>query len=468
MPLYVLGLEGMTRRMQHYDVAEWHPWLIVPRAARADPVRHRLPGRATRRVDPQSGSAARPHRRSLGWPHARMDNEFAAAGLQLRGDAESPAAKPIGDIKQKALEHRRLTDLPDYKPIEMPRNSPTGIRGGFLCRVTGFALDLAYLVDGHRRAVGAFATFVVFAWRDHSEYELSAPNWRESITSGARLASRWSKAASPASRRSSIRSRARSAQAGAARADDGGYKGPASKRIVTGYGFWIFLLSDFILFSGFYAAYAVLSHATAGGPTPKAVRSEDGGDRDRLSAAVELRLRHGDLASNVRNMLWTQIGYFITGLPGARRFCRFEVSEFAECWRSRRRPRPQRLSFGLLCPRRPSWAAREHRPVVARNHDGAVLGQGLSCRHHAARHCASRCSGTRSTSSGSAFSPMSIFWGQAHERIPGRRRIRQRRRPRRSGTGRSHRGGVRNYLIGLVLAAGAHGRLVLGRERHEP
>ena len=29
MPLYVLGLDGMTRRMQHYDVAAWQPWLIV-------------------------------------------------------------------------------------------------------------------------------------------------------------------------------------------------------------------------------------------------------------------------------------------------------------------------------------------------------------------------------------------------------------------------------------------------------
>src|SRR6185312_11088160 len=29
MPLYVLGLLGMTRRMQHYDVPQWHPWLIV-------------------------------------------------------------------------------------------------------------------------------------------------------------------------------------------------------------------------------------------------------------------------------------------------------------------------------------------------------------------------------------------------------------------------------------------------------
>ena len=29
MPLYVLGLMGMTRRMQHYDVPEWRPWLMV-------------------------------------------------------------------------------------------------------------------------------------------------------------------------------------------------------------------------------------------------------------------------------------------------------------------------------------------------------------------------------------------------------------------------------------------------------
>ena len=29
MPLYVVGLMGMTRRMQHYDVPEWQPWLLV-------------------------------------------------------------------------------------------------------------------------------------------------------------------------------------------------------------------------------------------------------------------------------------------------------------------------------------------------------------------------------------------------------------------------------------------------------
>jgi cytochrome o ubiquinol oxidase subunit 3 len=43
--------------------------------------------------------------------------------------------------------------------------------------------------------------------------------------------------------------------------------GPASTRIVVAYGFWIFLLSDIILFAGLFAAYAVLSGNNAGGPT---------------------------------------------------------------------------------------------------------------------------------------------------------------------------------------------------------
>jgi cytochrome o ubiquinol oxidase subunit III len=43
--------------------------------------------------------------------------------------------------------------------------------------------------------------------------------------------------------------------------------GPATKRVVVGYGFWIFLLSDIVMFSAFFAAYAVLAHATAGGPS---------------------------------------------------------------------------------------------------------------------------------------------------------------------------------------------------------
>jgi cytochrome o ubiquinol oxidase subunit III len=43
--------------------------------------------------------------------------------------------------------------------------------------------------------------------------------------------------------------------------------GPASKRIVVAYGFWIFILGDIVMFSALFAAYAVLRDNTAGGPS---------------------------------------------------------------------------------------------------------------------------------------------------------------------------------------------------------
>jgi cytochrome o ubiquinol oxidase subunit III len=43
-------------------------------------------------------------------------------------------------------------------------------------------------------------------------------------------------------------------------------RGPAPARVVVGYGFWLFLLSDIIIFAVLFAAYAVLSRETNGGP----------------------------------------------------------------------------------------------------------------------------------------------------------------------------------------------------------
>ena len=44
-------------------------------------------------------------------------------------------------------------------------------------------------------------------------------------------------------------------------------RGPAPVRVVAGFGFWLFLLSDIVIFAALFAAYAVLSGETAGGPT---------------------------------------------------------------------------------------------------------------------------------------------------------------------------------------------------------
>jgi cytochrome o ubiquinol oxidase subunit 3 len=48
---------------------------------------------------------------------------------------------------------------------------------------------------------------------------------------------------------------------------DVGEATPAPKRIVVAYGFWIFLLSDVVMFAALFASYAVLTRANAGGPT---------------------------------------------------------------------------------------------------------------------------------------------------------------------------------------------------------
>jgi cytochrome o ubiquinol oxidase subunit III len=44
-------------------------------------------------------------------------------------------------------------------------------------------------------------------------------------------------------------------------------RGPAPPRVVAGFGFWLFLLSDIVIFAALFAAYAVLSGQTAGGPS---------------------------------------------------------------------------------------------------------------------------------------------------------------------------------------------------------
>ncbi len=69
---------------------------------------------------------------------------------------------------------------------------------------------------------------------------------------------------------------------------------PASKRIIVGYGFWIFLLSDIIMFSAFFATYAVLSGETAGGPSGKDLFDlHNVAIETALPVAFELHLRPG-------------------------------------------------------------------------------------------------------------------------------------------------------------------------------
>jgi cytochrome o ubiquinol oxidase subunit 3 len=101
-----------------------------------------------------------------------------------------------------------------------------------------------------------------------------------------------------------------------------GAGGPAPKRIVVGYGFWIFLLSDVIMFSSFFAAYAVLFKNTAGGPVAQQLF-------DLRNTAAETACLLGStftcamagLAVGKRNQKWTQLALLT--------FISLELREFA-------------------------------------------------------------------------------------------------------------------------------------------
>ncbi|USI74056.1 cytochrome o ubiquinol oxidase subunit III [Sphingomonas morindae] len=109
-----------------------------------------------------------------------------------------------------------------------------------------------------------------------------------------------------------------------------GEGGPASKRIIVGYGFWIFLLSDIIMFSSFFAAYAVLSGATAGGPSGAQIFDIPYvGVETALLLASSFACGLAAIAADQRNMMWTQIGLLVTGLFGLG-FLGMEVHEFGK------------------------------------------------------------------------------------------------------------------------------------------
>jgi cytochrome o ubiquinol oxidase subunit 1 len=170
MPLYVLGFMGMTRRMQHYDVPAWHPWLLLAAAGAAVilagivlqivqlvvSIRRREQLRDTT-GDPWNG-------RSLEWATASPPPAFNFGVLP---NVEGEDA--YWGIKERARKQTRPEDEPEYEAIEMPRNSPTGVICAFFATFAGFALiwHIWWMVGV--AGLGAFATFVVFAWRDRTE-----------------------------------------------------------------------------------------------------------------------------------------------------------------------------------------------------------------------------------------------------------------------------------------------------------
>jgi cytochrome o ubiquinol oxidase subunit 1 len=174
MPLYVLGLMGMTRRMQHYDNVSWRPWLVLAAIGAlvilggiicqivqlAVSIRTREKRRDVT-GDPWNG-------RTLEWSTASPPPAWNFAVLPRVTGRDS-----FWVHKQRAgATPARSAQPAAYAPIEMPRNSPIGFINAFFAVVTGFALIWHIWRMAAAGLLGAFLMLLAFAFRDAAEVEV--------------------------------------------------------------------------------------------------------------------------------------------------------------------------------------------------------------------------------------------------------------------------------------------------------
>ncbi|WGD53143.1 cytochrome o ubiquinol oxidase subunit I [Bradyrhizobium sp. CB1650] len=176
MPLYVTGLMGMTRRLQHTDVLAWQPWLWAAEAGAVIilagiicqvvqlvvSIRHREELRDVT-GDPWNG-------RTLEWATASPPPAWNFAVLPRVGELDAFWAK-----KQRVLARQELPgQRHEYAPIEVPKNSPAGLATAFFATVTGFALIWHIWWMAGVGLLGVAVTWLVFMFRTEDEVEISA------------------------------------------------------------------------------------------------------------------------------------------------------------------------------------------------------------------------------------------------------------------------------------------------------
>jgi cytochrome o ubiquinol oxidase subunit I len=170
MPLYALGLLGMTRRMQHYADVSWQPYLIVAEVgavvillgilATVAQLVVSIRTRDKRRVhadDPWDG-------RTLEWSTASPPPEYNFAVL--------PQVESL-DAYWHMKQLGRPAPPARYQAIEVPTNSANGFVTAFFAVITGFALIWHIWWMAILGLLCAAATLVSFGWTDRSERHIS-------------------------------------------------------------------------------------------------------------------------------------------------------------------------------------------------------------------------------------------------------------------------------------------------------
>ncbi|WP_409322344.1 cbb3-type cytochrome c oxidase subunit I [Sphingomonas sp. BK069] len=175
MPLYALGLMGMTRRLQHYDNPAWQPWLIaawlgallILGGIASLAVQLYVSVRERRSLADESGDPW--DGRTLEWATRSPPPPWNFARLPQVGGRDALALMKRGEAEE----------TPDpLEPIEMPRNSAYGFVGAFFTYLTGFALvwHIWWLVV--LGLLAGFATTLWIVWHQRGEQEIGVDELR--------------------------------------------------------------------------------------------------------------------------------------------------------------------------------------------------------------------------------------------------------------------------------------------------
>ncbi|WP_036300491.1 cytochrome o ubiquinol oxidase subunit I [Methylomarinum vadi] len=172
MPLYVLGLMGMPRRMEHYAIPEWQPWLIaaamgaalitVGVACLVIQLAVSIKERQTAcdaTGDPWDG-------RNLEWATSSPPPEYNFAIIP-----EVESLDAFMEMKEQGLAYKRPTH---YQDIHMPKNTSVGFVFGALSFLFGFAMIWYIWWLAIVSGLGMLASIVFRSFDEQTEYYITA------------------------------------------------------------------------------------------------------------------------------------------------------------------------------------------------------------------------------------------------------------------------------------------------------
>jgi len=172
IPLYILGIMGMPRRMQHYDNPAWHPYLVIAAVGTAVislgilfqmiqlfvSIRQRHAHRDLT-GDPWDG-------RTLEWATASPPAPYNFAVIPFVQDIDA-----FWDMKKRGVAYQQPVQ---YQAISMPRNTAKGFLVGAFAFVFGFSMVWSIWYMAVLSALGIILMVIVRAWDDQTEDTLSA------------------------------------------------------------------------------------------------------------------------------------------------------------------------------------------------------------------------------------------------------------------------------------------------------